>query len=240
MSLREAEDKGYREILQPSSICWGRTGRGPEEHTTSPEAAAPQNHQTTYTVEHDTKSKLTLLKVVQVAEFHQVVAIVIVSDVDLGVFGQRVLHPGSFIATVVVVLPGLTNRGYSPVTVEDLPWKEQTEPSRLCRAGPDGLPAGTCSVQTGTTVVVGVVQQQHNGWSSSFRGCRGDSRSAAACSCHVRSGGGGGGGGATGGNGSCRGCNRWTGGGLHRFQDLFRSLMVFCGLMRGERLCRMI
>lgn len=65
--------------------------------------------------------KLTLLKVVQVAEFHQVVAIVIVGDVDLGVFGQRVLHPGSFIPTVVVVLPGLVKGRHRPIAVQDFP-----------------------------------------------------------------------------------------------------------------------
>lgn len=107
--------------------------------------------------EFDKELKLTLLKVVQVAEFHQVVAIVIVSDVDLGVFSQRVLHPGSFVPTVVVVLSGLIDGCYGPITVQDLPWKNgKVNPGSVTE--PSCLTAGTCSVQTGTTVVVGVVK----------------------------------------------------------------------------------
>lgn len=47
---------------------------------------------------------LTLFKILQIAEFNQVVAIVIVCDVDLGVLGQRVFHPGPLVPSVAVVL----------------------------------------------------------------------------------------------------------------------------------------
>ncbi len=56
-----------------------------------------------------TQLKHTLLEVFQVAELHQVVAVVIVSDVDLGVFSQRVLHPGSLVAPITVLLLRLLN-----------------------------------------------------------------------------------------------------------------------------------
>lgn len=71
----------------------------------------------------------TLLEVVQVAELHQVVAIVIVSYIDLGVFSQGILHPGSLIAPITMLLLWLLNRCYSPFAVEDLPWKKQEEHS---------------------------------------------------------------------------------------------------------------
>lgn len=48
-------------------------------------------------------SSLTLLEVLQVAELHQVVAIVIVGYIDLGILGNWVLHPGSFIPPVAVM-----------------------------------------------------------------------------------------------------------------------------------------
>lgn len=53
--------------------------------------------------------KHTLLEVVQVAKLHQVVAIVIVSDIDLGVFSQGILHPGSLVAPIAVLLLWLVN-----------------------------------------------------------------------------------------------------------------------------------
>lgn len=72
-----------------------------------------------------TQLKHTLLEVVQVAELYQVVAVVIVGDVDLGVFSQGILHPGSLVASITVLLLWLLDGCYSPFTVEDLPWKKQ-------------------------------------------------------------------------------------------------------------------
>lgn len=46
----------------------------------------------------------TLFEVVQIAKLHKVVAIVIVSDVDLGILSQGVLHPGTLIAPIAVLL----------------------------------------------------------------------------------------------------------------------------------------
>lgn len=67
------------------------------------------------------EKKRTLFEVVQVTELHQVVAIVIVSDVDLGVFSQWVLHPGALVSPITVVLLRLLNGRKSPLTVQDLP-----------------------------------------------------------------------------------------------------------------------
>lgn len=46
----------------------------------------------------------TLLEILQVTEFYQVVAIVVVGDVDFVVLGKRVLHPSPFISAITVVL----------------------------------------------------------------------------------------------------------------------------------------
>lgn len=56
-----------------------------------------------------TQLKHTLLEVVQIAELHQVVAVVIVCDIDLGVFSQGILHPGSLVAPITVLLLWLLN-----------------------------------------------------------------------------------------------------------------------------------
>lgn len=65
----------------------------------------------------------TLLEIVQVAELHKIVAIVIISHVDLGVLSQRILHPCSLIAPITVLLHWLLDGCQSPFTVKDLPWK---------------------------------------------------------------------------------------------------------------------
>lgn len=59
---------------------------------------------------YEDQLKHTLLEIVKVAELHQVVAVVIVSDVDLGVFSQGILHPGSLIAPITVLLLWQLNR----------------------------------------------------------------------------------------------------------------------------------
>lgn len=56
------------------------------------------------------QSTVTLFEVVQVPELHEVVAIVIVSDVDLGILGQGILHPGTLIAPITVLLLWQFNR----------------------------------------------------------------------------------------------------------------------------------
>lgn len=65
----------------------------------------------------------TLFEVIQVTELHQVVAIVVISHVDLGVLSQRILHPGSLIAPITVLFLRLLNGCQSSFTVENLPWK---------------------------------------------------------------------------------------------------------------------
>ena len=59
----------------------------------------------------------TFFKHLHVAELLQVVAIVIVGDVDLLVLGQRVLHPGSFPATVGVMGDRLRDGGQGVLAV---------------------------------------------------------------------------------------------------------------------------
>lgn len=60
---------------------------------------------------------LTLLEILQVPELHQVVAVVIVGDVDLGVLGDGVFHPGPLVPAVAVMLLRLVHRGYRSLTV---------------------------------------------------------------------------------------------------------------------------
>ena len=90
----------------------------------------------------------------------------------------------------------------------------------------------TCSVETGPTVVVGIVQHQHNGWSWSFRSwcamCGNSSGCSSAGSCGASSCGGSG-------CGSCCGrdfsdSDRFSHSGVHAFQDHFSSSVLWLAL----------
>lgn len=96
---------------------------------------------------------------------------------------------------------------------------------------------GTCSVESGSTVVVGVVQHQHNGWSWCFWNWwvfwNNSSRWNGACSRHF-----------CGGGSSCSGGNANGAIGLSRgFQDNFGSSILwlfFWAMMHCECFGKMV
>lgn len=69
-------------------------------------------------------SRLTLLEALQVPELHQVVAIVIVGYIDLGIPGNRVLHPGPFVPPIAVMFLWQFYGGYGALTVWSLSYKK--------------------------------------------------------------------------------------------------------------------
>lgn len=65
----------------------------------------PQAAHTVGTVPHllPSPSSPTLLEVLQIAELHQAVPIVVVGDIDPVILRGGVLHPGSFMASIAVM-----------------------------------------------------------------------------------------------------------------------------------------